>query len=113
MAAKASLVLERMRDQVRDMAHVFKFAPGMDAPYLEFNTWHDAHIHLRNLQAKLDELHKAAIATESKFESYYRDLWLMNDGSPDFTAEQYRDAWLAEQPSSVRRRNLRRLQERN
>ncbi len=85
MAARASRVIAELQANLKRMHHAFSYAPGMDAPYLDFDTWGNAYNYIRNLKDELDALHDYAVKTETEL-----------GGTRDFTAEQYRDAWLNE-----------------
>tara|TARA_Y100000310_G_scaffold110804_1_gene109233 strand:+ start:147 stop:446 length:300 start_codon:yes stop_codon:yes gene_type:complete len=98
MAAKASRVIEGLQGKLAEMAHAFTYAPGMDAPYLDFDTWGNAYNYIRNLKDELDALHAYAVTAETQ----------LDGGTRYFTAEQYRDAWLNERwgPPALRSKQL-------
>jgi hypothetical protein len=64
MAAPASRILGEMIADVYKMDHGFSYAPGMDAPYLDFQDWHNAYQTIQKLKDSLGILQNQATAFE-------------------------------------------------
>jgi len=65
MAAKASVVLKEMADKNALTVHGFQYAPAMDAPYLNNETWGKAYQMAQDLQIQLQSLWSQAMLAEA------------------------------------------------